>query len=172
MKTLGYIIAGVTIFFAVKWFVPSYGKEAAIDITQHEAEQLNVPNGLFDAKWLISMAEAKKILPNAVQVPASAPTDTMLTENREFYGRSAKVDYVFSNDYLVMFIITFHGKSSKNDFSATQANLVKDYGPMPEPTPAKLSQYSSEKIIDRFAIRHWILDASSLEQVLFYRTKG
>ncbi len=172
MKKIRYIIGGIAIFLAVKWFVPPYGKEAAIDVTQHEAGQLNVPNGLFGTKWLISMAEAKKILPDAVQVPASAPTDTMLTENREFYGRKAKIDYVFSNNYLIMFIITFHGESSKNDFAATQVHLVKDYGPMPEPTPTKLSQYSSEKIVDRFAIRHWILDTNSVEQILFYRTKG
>ncbi len=172
MKKLGYIIIGIAIFFAVKWLVPPYGKEAAIDVTQHEAKQLNVPTGLFGAKWLISMAEAKKILPNAVQVPASTSTDTMLTENREFYSRNAKIDYVFSNDYLVMFIVTFQGESSKDDFLTTQAYLVKDYGSMPEPTPTKLSQYSSEKIVDRFAIQHWILDANSIEQILFYRTEG
>lgn len=145
------------------------GRRAAMQTVHHESVSQNAPTGFMGAKWLISMAEAKRLFPDAIEfAPGDLKFETIA------FSRPAFVDLVFDDNLLIMVIVTFKGDKTKNTYRQTRDLLIKEYGLFPEPTSTSEEELASKKRIGRVMIEHVLYRQGdmAIEQVQLYRTKA
>ena len=113
--------------------------------------------------------------PKAIQGTTETANDT-LTESEKLYGRDVVVKYIFKNDDLVIYIITFAQPSSNEDFLSTQTKLSAEYAAMGAPAPKGSCVLSSSKTFGRFVMEHCLRKTSTeavyAEQIIAVRTKA
>jgi len=167
------IVCSVTMFcilmFCAKYIGRQVGGQAAIQTVQQESIAQNAPTGFMGVTWLMPMSQVKSLFPDAFEF---APGRLML--DTAAFGRPAFVGFDFTNNRLLMIIISFKGEKTDSTYQQTH-DLVEDkYGAFPEPSSTSEKILSSKKIIGRIAIEHVLYQQMGIpiEQVMLYRTKS
>jgi hypothetical protein len=162
------VVVSLVAYFASRWA----GTDLAKRDTQQEATQQAIPAGFFNVSWLSSAGEVKRIHPNAAAVESGDLSLVRLSDIDVLYERDVEVSYFFKNDALVLFVINFAGQASKESFDSMQIQLVRNYGPMPEPRHTDTCKLDSEKKTDRFVLEHCNRELGNAlkEQLLVFRT--
>jgi hypothetical protein len=144
------------------------GRQLVRQSVQQESISQNAPTGFMGAKWLMSMSDAKRLFPDAIE---SGP-DRLMFE-RTAFSRPAFISFKFDHDLLIMIIITFKGEKTEGTYRQTQELLVQEYGTFPEPKGTGQEILASEKRIGRVVIQHHLYQqmGMTIEQVTLYRTK-
>jgi hypothetical protein len=144
-------------------------RDSAISKLAQDAVAAHAPAGLFDAKWLMSMDEVRKVSPNAKPMGAG-----VLGETRPFEGRPALVTYHFTNDTLLLATVRFLDPGTPSSFSQIQTRLAAKFGPMPAPRRTPNESLSSLKKIAHFVVNHSLEEeqGASVERVFFYVRGG
>ncbi|MBN2317416.1 MAG: hypothetical protein JXM79_26065 [Sedimentisphaerales bacterium] len=167
------IVSSVTmcciIMFCAKYIGRQVGGQAAIHTVQQESITQNAPTGFMGAKWLMSTSQVKSLFPDAFEF---APGRLML--HTTAFGRPAFVGFDFTDNRLLMIIISFKGEKTESTYQKTHYLIEEQYGAFSEPSSTSEQTLSSEKIIGRIAIEHLLYQqiGMPIEQVLIYRTKS
>jgi hypothetical protein len=142
----------------------------AIETVQAAAVAAKMPTGFFGTQWLMTPEEVKAKRPNLKLSKIGRHFET-----KEFYGRPAVLNYIFSerDNILIMIVASFTEKYSQRDFDKTQARLEKDFRKLPEPKPAKGRLLESFIIEGGIALEHTsILKLGvKVEQIIAYKNK-
>lgn len=169
---LGRIIGAVVVFgliwLGTKFLGRLVGRQAAIQTVQQESISQNAPRGFLAAKWLMSMNAVRSLFPSAVEF---APGN--LKMEADAFCRPAFVDFMFTDNLLLIIIISFKGEKSEVTYRQTQSVLQAEYGAFTKPATTDKHAFSSEKRIGRIVIEHLLYQQLGLpiEQVMLYRTK-
>ena len=157
------------IVLGAKFLGRQVGRKAAMQTVQQESITQNAPTGFMGAKWLVSISQVKSLFPDATEF---APGNLKL--NTTAFGRSAFVDFMFTDNLLLMIIITFKGEKTESTYRKTHFSIEREYGPFPEPSSTNEHILASKKTIGRIAIHHLLYKqlGMTIEQVMLYRTKG
>ena len=167
------IVSSVTIFcviiFLTKYLARQAGTQAAMQTVQQESIAQNAPTGFKEAKWLMPMSQIKSLFPDAFEF---APGKLMLDTTA--FGRPAFVGFDFTDNMLIMIIITFKGEKTERTYQQTHDLIENKYGTFPEPMSTNKQILSSKKIIGRVAIEHVLYQQQStpIEQIVLYRIKS
>jgi hypothetical protein len=166
------VISALTLFLLFRPPTPARKEEArqtAMAQIVQQAAAVGAPTGLLGTKWLMSMNEVTKVLPDTKQI---APG--VLAQTRKFYDRDAVVTYHFTNDLLLLAMVSFTGPTTPPDFERTQARMKADYGTMPSAVPAPDYILASTKKIHHVVIRHCLsgADGAPAEQIQFFIRGG
>jgi hypothetical protein len=103
----------------VKYLGRRTGRQAAVQSVQQESISQNAPTGFIGAKWLMSMSDAKRLFPDAIEF---APGN--LKFERTAFSRPAFIDLMFDDDLLLMIIITFKGEKTERTYKQTPVPTV------------------------------------------------
>lgn len=166
------IVSSIAIFcvivFGAKFLGRQAGRQAAIRTVQEESIAQNAPTGFMGAKWLMSMSEVKSMFPEAIEFAA----DNLKMETTAF-SRLAFVDFMFTDDMLLIIIISFKGEKTESTYRQTHILVQNEYGVFPEPSSTSDQILASKKKIGRVIIDHVLYQALGMpiEQVMLYRTK-
>lgn len=157
------------IVLGAKFLGRQVGRKAAMQTVQQESITQNAPTGFMGAKWLMSISQVKSLFEDATEF---APGNLKL--NTTAFGRSAFVDFMFTDNLLLMIIITFKGEKTESTYRQTHFSIEKEYGAFPEPSSTNEHILTSKKRIGRIAIEHLLYKhlGMPIEQVMLYRTKG
>jgi len=169
---LSGIVISIAIFcvimFGAKFLGRQSGIQRAIQDVQEECIAQDAPTGYMGAKWLMSMSQVKSLFPDATEfTPRNLKLDTTA------FGRPAFVDFMFTDNLLLMIIISFKGEKTESTYRQTHVVVEKEYGPFPEPSGTSKHILASKKRIGRNIIEHLLYQqfGMSIEQVMLYRTK-
>ena len=170
---LSVIVSSIAIFcvimFGAKFLGRQAGRQAAMQTVQQESIAQNAPTGFMGAKWLMPMSQVKSLFPDAFEF---APGKLMLDTTA--FGRLAFVGFNFSDNLLVMVIVTFKVDKTESTYRQTHVLVEKEYGDFPEPSSTSKHILASKKRIGRIAIEHLLYKqlGMPIEQIMLYRTKG
>jgi len=89
------------------------------------------------------------------------------------FGRPAFVDFMFTDNLLLMIIVSFKGQKTDITYGRTQVLLEQEYGAFPEPVSTAEHTLASRKDIGRIVIEHLLYQRLGIpiEQMILYRTK-
>jgi len=191
-----YLIKIITVYFLLILSMISVAgcvsKEASIEEAKERAyndirEELldnGHPIGMFGVSWNMTQQEVKQLLGNCSQLN----TNTIVQE-MNFYGRPIKASFHFTENRLLLIVVSFADKFKSVDeyasaFYLVQEQLSLDYGKMPEPVmndiiPPVNDQWTdqlligSSKQMGRTNLTHQITikNNSMGEQILMYLGK-
>jgi hypothetical protein len=167
-RTASSIAVLLIIMLIAKCLGRHAGRHAAIHSVQQESISQNAPSGFMGAQWLTSIADAKRLFPDAIEfAPGNLKFETTA------FSRPAFVDLLFDNNLLIVFIITFKGEKTESTYRQTHSLLVQEYGAFPEPMSTSEQKLVSKKRIGRVMIEHLLYQqlGMDIEQVMVYRTK-
>jgi len=122
----------ILLSFLMRYIGGQAGKNAAIQDIQGSVPSSGFPVNLFGTRWAMSKSEFLGVIHDAKEI---TPTRLMIT--RTFYDRNALVSFDFQDDMLMIIVITFLGPSTIDNYNATQARLLIDYGNMSTVGPNK-----------------------------------
>lgn len=169
---LSGIVISIAIFcvimFGAKFLGPQSGIQRAMQDVQQECIAQGAPTGYMGAKWLMSMSQVKALFPDATEfTPRNLKLDTTA------FGRPAFVDFVFTDNLLLMIIISFKGEKTEGTYRQTHVLVEKEYGAFPEPSSTSEHILYSKKRIGKIMIEHLLYQSLGMpiEQVGLYRTK-
>ncbi len=171
-KLIG-IVSSIAIFcvimFGAKFLGRQAGKQAAMQTVQQESIAQNAPNGFMGAKWLMSKSEVKSLFPDAIEF-----TPDNLKMEATAFGRPAFVDFMFTDDMLLIIIISFKGEKTEATYTQTHVLVGREYGVFPKPSSTNEHTLASKKKIGRIVINHLLYQQLGvpIEQVMLYRTKA
>lgn len=151
-------------------------KPGAIKAAQYHirniAVQENMPTDLFQVEWASSSKELKKIRPNVISLQPNE-----FYENILLGQRPVMVTYIFEDDFLVMYIMTYTDPFNQKEFQSISEQLTFHYGTF-SPLHSEIIEQSIQTCSSRkskyFAIKHCLLEIPNLparEQILFYKRK-
>jgi len=157
------------IMLGAKFFGRQVGRKAAMQTVQQESIAQNAPPGFMGAKWLMPMSQAKSLFPDATEF---APGNLKL--DKTAFGRPAFVDLMFTDNLLLMIIISFKGEKTESTYRQTHVLIENEYGAFSEPSRTSEHIFASKKIIGRIVIEHLLYQqlGMPIEQVMLYRTKN
>lgn len=166
------IVSSVAIFciivFLAKFLGRKAGRQAAMQTVQRESIEQNAPTGFMGAKWLMQMSQVKSLFPDAIKF---SQDDLKLDSNA--FGRPAFIDFMFTDDLLIMIIISFKGEKTESTYRQTHVLVKKEYGGFPDPSSDSENILVSKKRFGRIVIEHVLHKPLGvpIEQVMLYRTK-
>lgn len=166
------ILSSIAIFciivFLAKFLGRQAGRQAAMQTVQQESIAQNAPTGFMGAKWLMQMSKVKSLFPDAIEF-----SQENLKLDSNAFGRPAFIDFMFTDDLLIMIIISFKGEKTENTYRQTHVLVEKEYGEFPDPSSNSENILASKKRIGRIVIEHILHQplGISIEQVSLYRTK-
>lgn len=165
---VSFIAIFCIIMFMAKILGHQAGKQRAIQTVQRESIAQNAPTGFMGAEWLMPISQVKSLFPDAVDF---ASGKLMLDTNA--FERPAFVGFDFTDNKLLMVIVTFKGEKTESTYRQTHILLEKEYGTFSEPSSTNKHILASKKKIGRIAIEHHLYQSLGLpiEQVTIYRTK-
>ena len=169
---LSGIVISIVIFCVIilgaKFLGRQAGRQAAIQRVQQESIVQGAPTGFMGAKWLMTMSQVKSLFPDAIEfIPGNLKLDTTA------FGRPAFVDFMFTDNLLLMIIISFKGDKTESTYRQTHVLVEKEYGDLPEPSSTSEHILASKKRIGRIIIEHLLYQqlGMPIEQLMLYRTK-
>ncbi len=157
------------IVLGAKFLGRQVGRQAAMQTVQQESIIQSAPTGFMGAKWLMPISQVKSLFPDATEfAPGNLKLDTTA------FGRPAFVDLMFTDNLLLMIIITFKGEKTESTYRQTHVSIEKEYGAFPEPSSTSEHILASKKRIGRIIIEHLLYQplGMPIEQVMLYRTKA
>ncbi len=157
------------IVLGAKFLGRQVGRQAAIQTVQQDSITQNALTGFMGAKWLMSISQVKSLFPDATEfAPGNLKLDTSA------FGRTAFVDFMFTDNLLLMIIITFKGDKTESTYRQTHFSIEKEYGAFPEPSSTNEHILASKKRFGRIIIEHLLYQplGMTIEQVMLYITKG
>lgn len=146
-----------------RWIAGSIGSGAEQAATPAEA-----PVGFFNVRWYATMDEVKATRPNVAK-----ESDDTLVEKERLYGEDVRVNYVFKNGRLVLFVMTFASPATQETYAAMQTKLIQEYGAMSSPGQRADCRIFSERKVDKLVVNHCLRmkeGQNPEHQLLFYRT--
>lgn len=142
----------------------------AMNAVEEECKAEKAPTGFQSATWLMSQTQVQSLFPAAFGV---GDGDMLLLQTNVF-DRPATVSLEFTNDSLVMVIITFSDKEENLEVYYQTHNLVeKEYGRFSSPTKTQKYTLFSEKVFNKVELQHILYPFEGIpeEQVLIFKTK-
>lgn len=170
-KLIG-IVSSIAIFcvimFMAKFLGRQAGRQRAMQTVQQESIGQGAPTGFMGAKWLMPISQVKSLFPDAFEF---APGKLMLDTTA--FGRPAFVGFDFTDNLLLIVIVTFKGEKTESTYRQTHFLVEKEYGTFPESSSTSEHILASKKRIGRIVIEHILHQPLGIpiEQVSLYRTK-
>ncbi len=133
-KVITVVLLLITISFsAFSCISAEQVKEKAYSDVLEELKANGNPTGMFGVTWYMTQQDVNEIFDDCYQFS----NDTLMHE-RTYADRLVQVSYHFSDDRLMLIIVTFKDEfSSLEEFSdvfyRVQDYLSREYGQMPEP---------------------------------------
>lgn len=136
---------------------------------QDKIDGVGQSEGLFETKWLMTMSETLKVIPEPEERRHNA-----FSHFGKYHGRRATFSYYFENGLLTEISLCLN-KSSEKEFKQMHARLSADFGPMPPAAPSKYRQLLSKGEFDGLEIEHWLDDVEPVgitEMIEFRKQHG
>lgn len=164
----GIVVLIVLLWLGIKLVGRSVGRQAAMMSVEQESIAQQAPPGFLEAKWLMSMDEVEALYPEAV---VFAPGNLKL-ETKAF-DRPAFVDFMFTDNLLLIIVVSFRGEKTEATFRDTQVKLVEEYGAFEEPAATADHRLASNKRMGRIVVQHLLYRTLGMpiEQVVLHRAK-
>ena len=165
-RIVGAAVILCLIWLGVRFVAREGGREAAIRTVKQES--ISQGAGFMGATWLMPMNEVRSLFPNAIEF---APGNLKMEATA--FGRPAFVDFMFTDNLLLMIIVSFKGQKTDITYGRTQVLLEQEYGAFPEPVSTAEHTLASRKDIGRIVIEHLLYQRLGIpiEQMILYRTK-